>query len=548
MSNENLDDRWLWFIDDAPLQALLRAESAMPTMKMRAASSPALVKSVSLHMEGRATEAIEVLENAVRSGDKHPDVYVMLGQFLFEGRRWEEAAKAYKGLAELDAKHPTAAFNQGVCALRLSKWAEAEAAFRQALALSAARSEANLGLGIAALQQQKGSAALEAFDRFLAKDASSEPGRFGRAVALQLMKRFDEALAEYEKLRRIESIQAEVATNCLALAIAQRNTSSIKRAAKRLLERNGNSPTALEALGTAALLDEDYRAAATHLEAALAAGADHADIWAGLGVAAARSGDTSRASAALRRALELQPGHPGALLEQAALQDKIGSAADARREWEKAAAATRSEVAYWNLALAAQRQGDSKATIEALQRLVATNRQRNDAWFLLGETLSEDARPAEAAKAFAEALRIKPDWLDAQFNFGLLAWRAGHLDRAWQAFESAASRQPDRLELHEAMAQLAIERGDAARASEALKKLERKGAAPEALLFNVAVVLQRAGRAKDAEALYRRAVGANPNFVEGLVNLGHTLQAQGDRSAAEECWDRAVELRPELAL
>ena len=29
------DDRWLWYIDDAPLQALLQAEGEMSTMKMR---------------------------------------------------------------------------------------------------------------------------------------------------------------------------------------------------------------------------------------------------------------------------------------------------------------------------------------------------------------------------------------------------------------------------------------------------------------------------------------------------------------------------------
>jgi hypothetical protein len=45
------DDRWLWYIDDAPLQALLRAESGIGTMKMRAASSPALVRAVAAHLE-----------------------------------------------------------------------------------------------------------------------------------------------------------------------------------------------------------------------------------------------------------------------------------------------------------------------------------------------------------------------------------------------------------------------------------------------------------------------------------------------------------------
>ncbi|MCX6607144.1 MAG: tetratricopeptide repeat protein, partial [Acidobacteria bacterium] len=389
--------------------------------------------------------------------------------------------------------------------------------------------------------------ALEAFDRVLAKDTLSAPARFGRAASLQLLKRYDEALAEYDKVPADAELRIDLTKNCLAAAAAQRDVAGLKRYGQKLLDLDSESGPANEALGVAALMSGDFKAAVGFYESAIAAGVEGAEVWAGLGTAEARGGNDQAAEAAFRRALELQPNHAGSLFERAALEDRRGTAADARREWEKAAAGTRSEAAYWNLALAAQRQGDQKAAIEALQRLVAVSRQRHDAWYLLGELLSEDARPAEAAKAFAEALRIKPDWLDAQFNFGLLAWRAGHLDRAWQAFESAATRQPERSELHEAMAQLAVERGDANRAADALKKLDRRGGGSETLNFNVAVALQRVGRARDAEAIYRRSVSANPSFVEGLVNLGHALEAQGDRDGAAECWQKAVALRPELA-
>lgn len=546
MSNENLDDRWLWFIDDGPLQALLKAEAAMPTMKMRAASSPALVRAVSLHMEGRTAQAITELTSAMESGDRNPDVYLMLGQFHAEAGQWEVAADVYRRLTELDARHPLGAFNLGVCQLRNADWAGCESSFRQAIAQQPSRAEAHLGLAIASLQLQKGGPALEGFDRFLAQDPKSEPARFGRAAALQLLKRYPEALAEYDKLPAGSPRQAAILTNQIAAAAATRDAAALQRYGSQLLAIDAGSAVAAEALGAAALLNGDYRTATRHLAAATAAGAASAELWANLATAAARSGDDVQAETALLRALELQPNHHAVLLERAALEDRRGSAADARREWEKAAAATRSEVAYWNLALAAQRQGDAKAAIEALQRLVAVNRQRSDAWYLLGELLAADSRPAEAAKAFAEALRLKPDWLEAQFNFGLLAWRAGHLDRAWQAFESAVSRHSDRTEFHEAMVQLAIERGDGARAAECLRRLERRGAASEALTFNVALTLQRTGRAKDAEALYRRTLSTNPDFVESLVNLGHTLEAQGDREGAADCWRRAVDLRPEL--
>ena len=98
MSTGNQDDRWLWFIDDAPLQALLRAEAGLPGMQLRAASSPAVVRAVALNMEGHPAEAAAILEAAAAAGDHHPDVFVLLGQILYEAGRLEEAAAAYARL------------------------------------------------------------------------------------------------------------------------------------------------------------------------------------------------------------------------------------------------------------------------------------------------------------------------------------------------------------------------------------------------------------------------------------------------------------------
>src|SRR5258706_14490589 len=93
MSEQN--DRWMWFIDDAPLQALLRAEAGLPQMEMRAASSPELVHAISLHMEGRTEEALQELYNATASGDQPGEVYAAFGQLLAEAGRTKEAATQF---------------------------------------------------------------------------------------------------------------------------------------------------------------------------------------------------------------------------------------------------------------------------------------------------------------------------------------------------------------------------------------------------------------------------------------------------------------------
>ena len=123
MSNQ--DDRWLWFIDDAPLQALLKAEGELGTMRMRAASSPGLVRAMTCHMEGRTVEAAAELRSAIECGETQPEAFLFLGQIHFETRQYEEALAVYQSLLAIDANHATAAFNAGVCHERLSRWNEA---------------------------------------------------------------------------------------------------------------------------------------------------------------------------------------------------------------------------------------------------------------------------------------------------------------------------------------------------------------------------------------------------------------------------------------
>ena len=113
MSNQ--DDRWLWFIDDGPLQALLKAEGEMGTMRMRAASSPRLVRAMSCHMEGRTAEAAAELRTSIDGGETQPESFLFLGQIHFEARQYEDALAVYQRLLVIAANHASGAFNAGVC-------------------------------------------------------------------------------------------------------------------------------------------------------------------------------------------------------------------------------------------------------------------------------------------------------------------------------------------------------------------------------------------------------------------------------------------------
>ena len=66
------------------------------------------------------------------------------------------------------------------------------------------------------------------------------------------------------------------------------------------------------------------------------------------------------------------------------------------------------------------------------------------------------------------------------------------------------------------------------------------------LLVNAGAVLERKGEAEAAEALYTRAVQAQPVPAQAHKNLGDQAWARGDQTAARVHYEKAVKLEPRL--
>src|SRR5262245_38589961 len=104
------DDRWLWFIDDGPLQALLRAEGIVPEANKRAASSPELVRAMAMNLEGRRTEAVAAIEKALEANPpaaQLAELAAALGQMHFEAQRFEKAASSFTHAAAANPGNAT---------------------------------------------------------------------------------------------------------------------------------------------------------------------------------------------------------------------------------------------------------------------------------------------------------------------------------------------------------------------------------------------------------------------------------------------------------
>jgi len=539
MSNQ--DDRWLWFIDDGPLQALLKAEGELGTMRMRAASSPGLVRAMTSHMEGRTQEAAVELRTAIDGGETQPESFLFLGQIHFEARQYEDALAVYEQFLRIDSGHATATFNAGVCQEKLSRWNEAADLFRRSVKSEPGRPEAWLGLGLCCLHQRRADDALKGFDQYLLHAPESEPALFGRAVALQMLRRFDEATAIYDCFRNAGEPSAELLTNLLALAVARKDTTELARVAAELAKIRPGTRQASEAQAYSAIVAGDWQPAATHL-AQLADSDPLSEDWAyARGYALWRCEQPAEAQVHIDALLRQRPNHAAALLLRGVLLETANRPDEALSAYRKAASQTPdSDAASWNIARLAAVQGKSDVCRQAAKSLLDRNRNSAEGWFANGLAAILEQRFTDAVQAFSEALRLRGDWPQAEWNLGLSLLDSGEPAKALRALEKVHGVLKEAVPAAP-LARAALESG---RPDRALVFLESAGEIDSSLelVYNLAVSFQESAKFDTAERLYRRVIANDAPFADAHVNLGHILLASGSPDEAEAMWSQAREL------
>jgi serine/threonine protein kinase/tetratricopeptide (TPR) repeat protein len=163
-------------------------------------------------------------------------------------------------------------------------------------------------------------------------------------------------------------------------------------------------------------------------------------------------------------------------------------------------------------------------------------------------------RHQEAEADFRQALRLRPDYLEARIN---LAWALSDQRKYAEAEaegREALRRRPDLPEAHVAHDNLGVALLEQAKYREAeVEFREALRLRPDFPLArcNLSNALHDQGRYAEAEAEGREALRVRPDFPEAHIahnNLGRALDAQGKHAEAEAEYREALRLRPDYAL
>lgn len=123
-----------------------------------------------------------------------------------------------------------------------------------------------------------------------------------------------------------------------------------------------------------------------------------------------------------------------------------------------------------------------------------------------------DSRWTDAMESYRQAAQFDPSWFEAQYNYGVMAYRAQDFRQSLAAYEMALAIRPDSVNTR----------------------------------YNFALVLKAAGYAPDAVGELEKILASNPNEVRAHLALGNLYAQQFyDTTRARQHYRKVLELDPE---
>ncbi len=399
-------DRWVWLSDEALEDAPLKVESDDPGDHRRAAH-PSVVRGLELHLRGETERALAELSTAAAAQESRAEALLLSGQILFERGRFEEAAERFRKLAEAAPDHRTAQFNRGVALVRLGRWGEAVDCFQRAAIAAPERAAAWFGMGVSLLHERRGAEARAAFEQSLKLRPGHVPSLAGEAAALQMEKKYPAALAIYRRLLAEQKDVPELLANALSAAVEARERNLVREWAGRLLELDPACPAPWLAQAVAAIDAGDLREGARFADRFARSEPESFEDWYNLGLCYQRLDRPADAFRAFEQAAALRPAH-----------------ADTRKL----------------LTLLAIELKDVEAAARYHQSLGGKSWEIS---FQLGLLFQDERRLKEAADLYREALRLKPDCVEALINMGHVLRELGQPDKARDCWRKAVELRPE---------------------------------------------------------------------------------------------------------
>lgn len=167
---------------------------------------------------------------------------------------------------------------------------------------------------------------------------------------------------------------------------------------------------------------------------------------------------------------------------------------------------------------------------ELLRHAIKVTRDNYIAWDGLGTYLDSTGQRDEAIKAYTEALRLKPNYAQAQYDLGTALLAAGRRDEAMQHLLDAVKYDPAFARAHINLGKAFLDQGRVADAAEHMAKAVRLTPRDPEAQYNLGTVLLMQSKPDEAFVYFSEAIRLRPRYAEAHSNLGIILMGKGQLS------------------
>ena len=283
----------------------------------------------------------------------------------------------------------------------------------------------------------------------------------------------------------------------------------------------------------------------------------NADAHLLLGTALALVPRRSEALAELNRAIELRPGFAPGYNTLGMVLGRFAEPDTAREAFEKAIRLDpQLAEAHANLSLVLAQRNEFSLAREHVARAIQLEGNSPVAayWhYLKGKIYYEQDMPQEAIKEFEEAIRLRPNYVEAYLSLGIISRRLSDSVGSVRAFQKAVQLAPKNPVAHYSLGAEYLSQGKSTSAVEHLREAARLQPQDRKVLYSLSRALRNTGQVKQARmietrlrAILQSADQVRTKTLEAtrLNNEGVELEKSSKLSAALEKYRSALELDP----
>lgn len=200
------------------------------------------------------------------------------------------------------------------------------------------------------------------------------------------------------------------------------------------------------------------------------------------------------------------------------------------------------EIAAINAKLMSKTEAQAKAVAQAAPQMSANDKAVMS--FNAGVEAMQAGDKGAAETKFLEAVKQNPDLPAGWQALAQMAYEKKDWAKAIEYGQKATDLDPSLTNLYQMMADAATKSGDKKAASEFQARWAEANPDSPEILYNKGVEAYNKGKMKDAEGLLTKAVESKPDFANAHFWLGMACFNQNKKAPAKEHLEKYLELDP----